>query len=201
MTPDATGFGDAGSEPQPTGPEPTRPVDADSSAHSGSHHTEAPALPSDIVLQAIGLVPTQELRSSLMRATSPELQPSRAVQHALRALHRHHDPVPFLSRSQYRLAVPYVVAALSEACLAHTIELLADSAEDPDRSQLEEALDQVRSTYPDTTIAVMLAGVATDDMPASSLCADLLATDQRYGLVTAVAASREAMGATGRPAD
>jgi len=134
------------------------------------------------VRRALVLVPAPELREAMMRAASPDFRPTRPVQHALRALHRHRDPVAYLGRPQYRPAIPYLAAAVSEACLSRVIDLLGEHAEEPDRDQLAAALDEVRAEYPDPTIAVMLAGVAADDMPASDLCFELLTTDGRYGL-------------------
>jgi hypothetical protein len=40
----------------------------------------------------------------------------------------------------------------------------------------------VRASYPDETLAVMLASVADGDMPASDLCFELATTDERFGL-------------------
>ncbi len=134
--------------------------------------------------RALALVPAPELREAMVRAASPDFQPTRPVQHALRALHRHRDPVAYLGRPQYRPAVPYLVAAVSESCLSRVIYLLGEHAENPDRDQLAAALDEARAEYPDPTIAVMLAGVAADDMPASDLCFELLTTDGRYGLAS-----------------
>ncbi len=45
------------------------------------------------------------------------------------------------------------------------------------------ALDEVRTSESDATIAVMLASVADGEMPASDLCFELLASDERFGLL------------------
>lgn len=123
-----------------------------------------------------------ELRTALELATRSGFQPNKAVHNALLALQRHHDPCPYLSKTQYRPAIPYLAVALSNECLNRTVEVLGDNSDDPTEEQLSEALDAVRSEFSDTVIAAMLATVAYDDLPSSDLCARLLATDERYGL-------------------
>jgi hypothetical protein len=85
-------------------------------------------------------------------------------------------------RTPYRAVVPYLAAAIADDCLSGTIEALGDASDDPTRQQLLDALDQVRDSYPDTTVAVMLATVAAGGMAASDLCFDILAVDERFGL-------------------
>ncbi len=147
---------------------------------------------------AVANVGGAELRAALDLAVQPGFRPPRAVHNALLALRRHHDPVPYLSRAQYRPTVPYLAAALSDECLTRTIDVLGDHSENPTREQLLEALDTVRPDFPDAVIAVMLAGVAHDELPSSDLCAELLATDPRYGLAPeTTAAATGADGAVG----
>ena len=132
--------------------------------------------------EAMTKVSPTELKAALNLATQSGTRPSKAVYNAMLALRRHHDPAPYLIRPQYRPTVPYVAAALSDECLTRTVELLGDNSENPSREQLLAALDTVRSDFADPVIAVMLAWVAQDGLPSSDLCAELLATDPRYGL-------------------
>ena len=52
----------------------------------------------------------------------------------------------------------------------------------PPREQLAEAVDQVRDSFSDVTVGVMLASVADSQMPASDLCFELAVSDERFGL-------------------
>jgi hypothetical protein len=137
-----------------------------------------------LLRETVAKVGPNELKAALDLATQPGYQPPKAVHNALLALRRHHDPASYLTRTQYRPTVPYLAAALSDKCLTRTIEVLGDHSEDPTRDQLAEALDTVRPDFADPVIAVMLAGVAHDELPSSDLCVELLATDPRYGLTT-----------------
>ncbi len=87
-----------------------------------------------------------------------------------------------VTRPQYRAVLPYVAAAIADDCLTRTIEVLGDHSDDPTREQLLDALDEVRGSFGDATIAVMLASVANDDMPASDLCFEIVSGDPRFGL-------------------
>jgi hypothetical protein len=131
---------------------------------------------------ALARVGRDELQEALALTTDPTFHTQKAVGNALNALRKHRDPVGVLGKAQYRVALPYVAAAVGDACLARTIELLGDHSDDPSEEQLRAALDQVRQSYSDVTIAVMLASVADGDMPASDLCFRLLAGDERYGV-------------------
>jgi hypothetical protein len=128
-----------------------------------------------------------EVKAALDLAIQTSTRPSKAVYNAMLALRRHHDPVPYLTRPQYRPTVPYVAAALSEECLTRTVEELGDNSENPTREQLLAALDTLGSDFADPVIAVMLAWVAQDGLPSSDLCAELLAVDPRYGLASGAA--------------
>jgi hypothetical protein len=141
--------------------------------------------------EAMTKVGPTELKAAVNLATQAGTRPSKAVYNAMLALRRHHDPVPYLARPQYRPTVPYVAAALSEECLTRTVEVLGDNSENPSRQQLLAALDTVRSDFDDPVIAVMLAWVAQDGLPSSDLCAELLASDPRYGLATETAGPAE----------
>lgn len=130
---------------------------------------------------AVGTVPDGELKAALGRA--PVIPPTAvAARNAWNALRRHRTPGAVLGRPQYRAALPYVAASIADECLTRTIEVLGDHSDDPTRVQLVEALDTVAASFPTTTVAVMLASVAADDLPASPLCAELLNEDPRYGL-------------------
>jgi hypothetical protein len=131
---------------------------------------------------AVARVGRDQLRQALAFMVDSQVAVPKAVGNALNALRKHRDPAQVVTRAQYRAALPYVAAAVSDECLTRTIEVLGDHSDDPTREQLVEAMEQVRDSFDDVTIAVMLASVADGEMPASDLCFDLLATDERYGL-------------------
>ena len=131
---------------------------------------------------AVAKVGRDEVKSALARSSEARPQTPKAVGNALNALAKHRDPVAVVDKPQYRAALPYLAALISDACLTRTIEALGDHSEDPTRAQLEEALDDVGDSFSDVTIGVMLASVACGDMPASDLCFDMAATDARFGL-------------------
>ena len=131
---------------------------------------------------AVAKVGRDELKSALARSSEARPQTPKAVGNALNALGKHRDPVGVVDKPQYRAALPFLAALISDACLTRTIEALGDHSDDPTRAQLEEALDEVRDSFSDVTIGVMLASVASSGMPASDLCFDVAATDGRFGL-------------------
>jgi hypothetical protein len=106
----------------------------------------------------------------------------RAVANALNALRRRGSMAQTIGRPPYRAVLPFVASAVSEECLARTIEVLGDNADDPSREQLLEALAVVGESYSDPVLAVMLASVASSDMPAADLCFDIATGDERFGL-------------------
>ena len=138
-----------------------------------------------MVRAAVAKVDRSELKTALDLTADPRFQAPKAVANALNALRKHRDPAGVVTRPQYRAALPFVAAAIADACLTRTIEVLGDHSEDPTREQLLDALDQVRGSFDDSTIAVMLASVADDDMPASDLCFEIVADDPRFGLTEA----------------
>ncbi|MGO8870401.1 MAG: hypothetical protein ACLQPH_03200 [Acidimicrobiales bacterium] len=131
---------------------------------------------------AVARVGRDEMKAALLRTSDPSFRPPKVVANALNALRKHRDPVAVVGNPQYRAALPYVAAVVSDECLSRTIEALGDSSEDPTREELLEALDQVRGEFSGVTIGVMLASVAEGDMSASDLCFEIAATDERYGL-------------------
>ncbi len=131
---------------------------------------------------AVARVPRDELKAALARTSDPSFTTPTAVGNALNALARHRDPAALVGRPQYRAALPYLAVSIADSCLARTIEALGEHSDDPTRSQLLEALDDVGASFADTTIAVMLAYVAHGDMPSATLCYELLDTDPRFGL-------------------
>jgi len=154
---------------------------------------------SAMVRAAVAGVGADELKAALALTVDPRFQAPKAVANALNALRKHRDPASVVARPQYRAAVPYVAAALADACLTRTIEVLGDHSDDPTREQLLDALDQVRSSFTDPTIAVMLATVADDDMPSSDLCFEIVAGDPRFGLTEV--SDEETVTDPPRPAD
>jgi hypothetical protein len=153
-----------------------------------------------MVRAAVSKVGRDEMKAALSRTPETLAQVPKAVGNALNALRKHRDPVGVVDKAQYRAAQPYLAALIAEACLARTIEVLGEHSDDPSREQLLEALDQVGESFSEVTVAVMLASVADGDMPASDLCFDILATDERFGLIhwsefdTAVGAAPPAAG-------
>ena len=63
---------------------------------------------------------------------------------AVNALRKHRDPAAVVTKPQYRAALPYLAAAIADACLARTIEVLGEHSAEPTMEQLLDALDQVR---------------------------------------------------------
>ena len=64
-----------------------------------------------------------------------------------------------------------------------------------------EALEEVRTTFSDVTVGVMLASVADGDMPASDLCFEVATGDERFGLTEREAANGSAPKAPAAPAE
>jgi len=131
---------------------------------------------------AVSKVGRDELKAALASISDPRLAVPVGVRNAANALRKVHDPIAAVGRTPYRAVVPFVAAAIADDCLARTIEELGDDSDDPTREQLLAALDRVRESFSDTTIAVMLASVADSQMPASDLCFDIVATDPRFDL-------------------
>jgi hypothetical protein len=131
---------------------------------------------------AVSNVPADELKAALSRTGGAPPGASRAAGNALNALRRHRDPVAVVDRPQYRAALPYLAASVAEECLARTVDVLGDHSEDPTKEQLLEAVEEVRGRFPDTIIAVMLATVAHDNRPSSTLCSEILRQDPHFGL-------------------
>lgn len=135
-----------------------------------------------LVRWAVARVGRDEMRSALARTDDASFQAPTSVMNALKALRKHRDPTAVVTRPQYRAALPYLAAVVSDACVSRTIEVLGEHSEDPTREQLVAALEEVRHSFTDITIGVMLASVADADMPSSDLCFELASTDARFGL-------------------
>jgi hypothetical protein len=103
-----------------------------------------------------------------------------AIRTALRALRRKRDPATALQQPQYRPTAPLVAEAISEPCMDAVVVALGDAADEPDRSQVLEALEAVRDRFPVSMVALMLAYVSVTDMPAADVCAAILASDERF---------------------
>ena len=91
-----------------------------------------------LVRTAVSRVGRDELKGALARTHEAAFQAPKAVTNALNALRKHRDPASVVTRPQYRAALPYVSAALADACLTRTIEVLGDHSDDPTRAQLLE---------------------------------------------------------------
>ena len=117
-----------------------------------------------------------------MDALSTRTGMPRAVVNAMAALRRRGPVASAIGRPQYRAVLPYLASAVSEECLAQTIEVLGDHSDDPSREQLLEALGVVGDSHSDVIISVMLASVAVGDMEASDLCFEVVIDDDRFGL-------------------
>ena len=131
---------------------------------------------------AIARVEREQMRQALSRTADLTSQAPKVAINALNALRKHRDPVSVVDRAQYRVALPWVAAVIADECLSRTIEVLGDHSDDPTAEQLRSALDDVRSSFSDVTIAVMLASVADSAMPSSDLCFEIAVTDEQYGL-------------------
>jgi hypothetical protein len=136
-----------------------------------------------VLRAAVARVGRDELKAALVVTGDPRFQAPVAVTNALNALRKRPDPVGAVLKPPYRAALPYVAAAIADACLARTIEELGDHSDDPTMEQLLEAVATVLSSDSPVTVAVMLASVAAEDMPASDLCFRIVTTDERLGLV------------------
>ena len=137
---------------------------------------------SAMVRAAMDRVGGEELTGALALTADPGFTAPAVVANALKALRRHRDPRSVMDRPQYRVALPYLAAAVADDCLARTIEVLGDHSDDPSEDQLLAALDEVSGSFPESTVAVMLASVADADMPASDLCFRILAGEGRFAL-------------------
>ena len=150
------------------------------------HTTDSPRITdadrATLVRAAMAKVTRSDLQAALDHGLDPSLPIPTPVANALKALRKHRDPISVLDKPQYRVALPFVSAAVADACLTRTIEVLGDHSDDPTREQLLDALDQVRDTHSDVVIGVMLASVADGDMPASDLCFRIATTDDRFDL-------------------
>jgi hypothetical protein len=135
-----------------------------------------------LVRTAVSRVGRDEMKEALGRTNEASFQAPKVVTNALNALRKHRDPASVVTRPQYRVALPYLAAVVADDCLGRTIEVLGDHSDDPTREQLLEALDQVRASFTDVTVGVMLASVADSGMPASDLCFELATEDERFGL-------------------
>ncbi len=134
-----------------------------------------------LLLAALGRVDDGELREGLDRLGARSDVP-RPVVSAANAMRRSRALADALTRPPYRVVIPFLAASVADECLGKTITALGDSSDDPTREQLTEALETIRESFSEPTIAVMLASVATDEMPASELCLELLTSDERFGL-------------------
>ena len=135
-----------------------------------------------LVLAALTGLDRGMLKAALQATSSPRFPIPTPVANALATLRRHKDPASVIGRPQYRGALPFALAVVSEPCLQAVIEALGEHADDPTNAQLLEALGSVGDDFDDATASVMLASVAIDDMPASALCLEILDGDGRYGL-------------------
>ncbi len=103
-----------------------------------------------------------------------------AVRTALLALRRKRDPATALMQPQYRPTVPLVAEAVSEACMDAVVTALGEAADQPDRQQLLDALEEIGDLFPASTVALMLAYVSVTDMVAADLCDEILESDERF---------------------
>ena len=114
------------------------------------------------------------------------LQPL-AIRTALQALRRKRDPVSFLGQPQYRPTMPLVAEAVSEACQDAVISALGEAADNPDRAQLLAAIEEIRGSFPTSTIALMLAFVSVTNMEAADLCDEILQSEEVFQVPAAFA--------------
>jgi hypothetical protein len=114
------------------------------------------------------------------------LQPL-AIRTALQALRRKRDPVSFLGQPQYRPTIPLVAEAVSEACQDAAISALGEAADNPDRAQLLAAIEEIKDSFPTSTIALMLAFVSVTNMEAADLCDSILKSEAVFQVPAAFA--------------
>ncbi len=152
---------------------------------------------SAVLRECVSRIPGSELRTALATMSVSSQVPPVAVR-ALNALRKHRHPESVVTKAQYRVALPYVAAIVSEGCLEATIDALGDHAQDPDRDQLLAALDEVGTRFSEPIVAVMLASASDSEMPAADLCFRILTTDERYELGKAEEVSSTSAPAEGR---
>jgi len=123
-----------------------------------------------------------------LRSLSPgelSLQPL-AIRTALQALRRKRDPASFLGQPQYRPTIPLVAEAVSEACQEAVISALGEAADNPDRAQLLSAIEEIKDSFPISTIALMLAFVSVTNMEAADLCDEILQSEEIFTVPSSV---------------
>jgi hypothetical protein len=103
-----------------------------------------------------------------------------AVRTALRSLRRKQDPATSLQQPQYRFTAPLVAEAVSEPCMEAVVMALGDAADEPDRQQVLQALQEIGDRFPASTVALMLAYVSVTDMAAAEVCNEILVSDERF---------------------
>ena len=108
------------------------------------------------------------------------------IRTAVHALRRKQNPTAFLTQPQYRPAVPVVADAVSQDCQDAVVSALGDAADDPDRSQVLAALEEVGDRFPVSVVALALAYVAVTDMPAADVCDEILESEPRYAVPVSV---------------
>ena len=69
-----------------------------------------------LVRAAVTRVGRDEMKAALARTDDPSFQAPTSVTNALKALRKHRDPTSVVTRPQYRAALPYLAAVLSDAC-------------------------------------------------------------------------------------
>jgi hypothetical protein len=124
-----------------------------------------------------------EIVRGLRTITAAEMdQQAVPIRTALQALKRKHDPASFLLQPQYRPTVPLIAEAAAEDCQHAVVSALGDAADNPDRRQLDQALEEVRDHFPVSTVALMLAYVSVTDMMAADLCDEILESEEAFSV-------------------
>jgi hypothetical protein len=103
-----------------------------------------------------------------------------AIRTALRALRRKRDPATALQQPQYRPTAPLVAEAVAEPCMDAIVSALGDAADEPERYQVLEAIEQIQDRFPASMMALMLAYVSVTDMAAADVCDEILTSDERF---------------------
>jgi hypothetical protein len=132
---------------------------------------------------AVLAVPPEMLRKAIRRISEDIVRalpgPARPLMNQLR---RSKEPAVLLTRVPNMQVVAVIADHLADETLEVCRTFLGESADDPTREQVLEALDKLLQLFDVAEVRVMLATVAIADAAASDLCDDLLREDERFAL-------------------
>ena len=137
--------------------------------------------PLDAAIALLGDGRVRELLAGLDRADTEAIATTLGLPPA--ALRRAREPAALLRRRLARRPVEVgagVARILISDCLDDTITLLGDAAGDPSRDDLLGVLDDVVERHGVDRVRLLLASMVAPDARARAVCAEILATDERF---------------------